>query len=61
MIDIKKYRNKMQLSQLGLAKLLNMSPTSIQYYEKHKYNPSYNTILKLKKIIKEQLNEDLNI
>lgn len=59
MVNIKKYRLKLKLSQNAFAKLLNLSTTSIRSYELGLYNPSYSTLLRLKKLVKEKINEDI--
>jgi len=59
--DIKKYRLRLDLTQNAFAKLLKVKNTSISSYESGLYNPSYKTLLKLKKLIKDKFNEDLEI
>lgn len=47
---LKEIRTDKNLTQLQLAKLLNVSDSSIRHWENHNIQPNYETLCKLAKI-----------
>lgn len=56
-MNLKKYRDKLNISQRQLAIQLNISPTALNKYEKELNEPSIETLIKLADIFNISIDE----
>ena len=56
-MNIKKYRDKINISQRQLAFKLNISPTALNKYEKNLNEPSIETLIKIADIFNISIDE----